>query len=164
MTVRLHTLLRASLDLSRGTDPKARANGYSHSYLDPETAQLGSLAAFPTDDEIKVTADQAWDEAVSLLSLLGIEYDDIKVQRSGPQKPNIPTSGISEESNNVHDHQDDSEVGAGDQNESTATQLARLIGVQNTQDWGLVNEESQNKLHVLTCAAMALDISDMERL
>lgn len=162
MTVRLHTLLRASLALSRGTDPKAQANGYSHSYLDPETAQVKSLAVFPSDEEIEIVAGQAWDEAVGLLSLIGIQSDDINSSQASPGP--IPDAG--EESDGKHVHQDENDHGIKGihEDESDAVQLQRLIGVQETEDWRTVDQLLQEKMHVLTCAAMALDINDMETL
>lgn len=161
MTVRLHTLLHASLALSRGTDPKARANGYSHSYLDPETAQVESLAVFPSDEEIEATAGQAWDEAVTLLSLVGIESSDISNPRLGSKgSVDVVGKGINDEG----DHPDESECEIEDNpiEESVTAWLQRLIGIQGTDDWKVVDESSQKKMHVFTCAAMALDINDME--
>ena len=160
MTVRLHTLLRASLALSRGTDPKARANGYSHSYLDPETARIESLAVFPSDEEIVAVVDQAWDEAVALLSLVGIQSDDIN--NSVPD----PVPNVGEKPDGEHDHLDESDHGMEDRHkdEFNVAQLQRLIGVQETKDWGTVDTLLQEKMHVMMCAAMALDINDMETL
>lgn len=159
MTLRLYTLLRASLALSRGTDPKARANGYSHSYLDPETARIESLAVFPSDDEIGALVGQAWDEAIALLSLVGIESDDINpaLDSKGSGDP-AHTPDVSQESDNEHNDQGVHE------DESDAAQLQRLVEVQGTEDWRTVDGPLQEKMHVLTCAAMALDIYDMEAL
>lgn len=159
MNVRLHTLLRASLSLARGTDPKARANGYSHAYLDPETARIESLAVFPSDEEVGIVSHQAWDEAVSLLSLVGIEADDLNTlelgSRGSSDEPN-------DEGNNDPDESDD---GIEDGHEEPdVTWLRRLIGVQETEGWRTVKGPLQDKMHVLTCAAMALDMSDMEGL
>ena len=166
MTVRLHTLLRASLALSRGTDPKARANGYSHAYLDPETAQVKSLAVFPSDKEIEIAAGQAWEEAVSLLSLVGIESDDINSPKSGSKGSGNTVSDAREEPNGEHNYQDKSDHRSEDSREedSDAAQLQRLIRVQEVKDWRIVDGPLQEKMHVLTCAAMALDINDMEAL
>ena len=164
ITVRLHTLLRASLALSRGTDPKARANGYSHSFLDPETARVESLTVFPDDEEIKVVVGQAWDEAVALLSLVGIEADDISNPGSGSQGSGDPIPGASEGPNNEQDHEDGVDIDDGHGGGSDATQLRRLMEVQGCEEWGTVDEPLQEKMHVLTCAAMALDINDMDQL
>jgi hypothetical protein len=59
MTVRLHVLVRLASELGQGINPKARAMGYSHSYLDPEAACLKFLAAFPSDCEIEIASGQA---------------------------------------------------------------------------------------------------------
>ncbi|KAF9780852.1 hypothetical protein BJ322DRAFT_1112246 [Thelephora terrestris] len=40
MVPRLHIMIRAASLFSKGTDPKARAMGYSHSYLNPENAHI----------------------------------------------------------------------------------------------------------------------------
>ena len=162
MTTQLHTLLHASLALSQGTDPKAQANGYSHSFLDPKTAQLELLAVFLPDIEIEVAACQAWDEAISLLSLIGIEFNDITAQESSSQGIGDPFSSIHEGSSGGHDHQAESEDD--DDEDSEAIQLTRLICVQRTRDWETVDENLQEKMHILMCAAMALDINEMEKL
>lgn len=157
MTVRLHVLVHAAAVFSRGTDPKARAMGYSHSYLDPETAELKSLAIFPTDEEIEVIAGEAWEEAIALLDLLGIQNTDI----THPQ----PATGA-DSSGSAHGASDaeetpDKENG---QIETEAEILQYLIDVQQSPEWNAVDEETQNKMHSLTCAATALDIEDQEEL
>jgi hypothetical protein len=77
MVPRLHVLIRTASFFSKGTDPRAQAMGYSHSYLDPENASIESLASYPTNGEIALTAGEAWEEAVALLGLLGIQADDL---------------------------------------------------------------------------------------
>ena len=166
MMVRLHTLLRASLTLSQGTDPKAQANGYSHAYLDPETAQVKSLVVFPSDKEIEIAAGQAWEEAISLLSLVGIESDDINNPKSGSQASGNTVSDAREEPSGEHNYQDESDHRPEDsyEEDSDAAQLQCLIGVQEVKDWRTVDGPLQEKMHVLTCVAMALEINNMEAL
>ena len=167
MNTQLHALLRASLALARGIDPKAQANGYSHVYLDPETAQMGSLTVFPSNKEIEIVAGQAWDEAIALLSLIRVESSDIDNSGSNSQtKPPGTVPNSSKESDDGLNLQDESDHGIKDpcKDESDATQLRQLIGVQETGDWKTVNRALKEKMHVLTCAAMALDINDMETL
>jgi hypothetical protein len=77
MIPRLRVLVRAASLFSKGTDPKAQAMGYSHPYLDPKNTRIESLATFPTDSEIALVVGEAWDEAVTLLGLLGIQVDNI---------------------------------------------------------------------------------------
>ena len=162
MTVRIHILVRAATIFSQGTDPKARAMGYSHSYLDPETAELISLAAFPTDEEIEITAGEAWEEAVALLDLLGIQYADITSPQTTPgTKSGDPAGEVpdpDEASNEEHDHDHDSQM------ETEAGALQYLIDIQRSPEWDAVDEEARNTMHTLTCAATALDIEDQEEL
>jgi hypothetical protein len=54
------------------TDPRATASGYSHTYFDAQGLNVPTLATFPSDDEIDVAAEEAAEEAKSLLALLGI--------------------------------------------------------------------------------------------
>ena len=109
---------------------------------------------------------QAWDEAVALLSLVGIESDDININNPGLGSQGsgeaIPNAGGG--SDGEHDHLDESDRGIkdGHEGESNAAQLQRLIGVQETEDWRTVDGPLQEKMHVLTCAAMALDLNDMD--
>ena len=64
---------------------------------------------------------------------------------------------------NLHNLQDGNDHRIKDvhEDDSNAAQLRRLIGVQETEDWKSVNSLLlQQKMHVLTCAAMALDMDD----
>lgn len=160
MTVRLHVLVRLSSELGQGTNPKAHAMGYSHSYLDPEAACLKSLAVFPTDGEIEIAAGQAWEEAIILLGFLGIQADDIPPQSnptSSPVDASASAADVNEE--RMHDQELDDDYG-----ETTAAALQRLIGQQELPGWSTVDPEIQDKMHALTCAAMALDIEEQETL
>jgi hypothetical protein len=155
MTVRIHVLIQAATLFSHGTDPKARAMGYSHSYLDPETAHLKSLAMFPTDAEVEAAAMEAWEESIALLDFLGIQYADITDPKSTTAaNPGSPVSDPSDpdESPNNEDVQP----------ESNASALHYLIDMQTSPEWDAVDQDTRNKLHTLTCAAIALDIEDQE--
>ena len=158
MVPRLRVLIRAASLFSRGTDPKAQAMGYSHSYLDPENASIKSLASYPTDGEITLVVGEAWEEAVSLLGLLGIQADDLSGSpvTSPPDlslSPTLPTSDEADPTNRDLDEK------AG----STVT-LQRLIGVQQTPAWEAVDSPTQDQMHMLTCAAIALDIEERRSL
>ena len=158
MTVRIHILVHAATIFSRGTDPKARAMGYSHSYLDPETAELKSLAIFPTNKEIEVAAGEAWEEAIALLDLLGIQNTDI----THPQP--TTSTGSSDPTHGTLDS--DEPFGNEESNleENETEILEYLVDVQRSPGWGDVDEETRNKLHTLLCAATALEIEDQEKL
>lgn len=157
MTVRIHVLVHAAAMFSQGTDPKARAMGYSHSYVDPETAELKSLATFPTDDEIEAIAEQAWEEAIALLDLLGIQHTDI----TRPSPPtNANTGNLTRDTPDSDEASDEEDS----QIETEAEMLRYLVNMRQSSEWDAVDEETQNKMHTLMCAATALDIADQEEL
>jgi hypothetical protein len=91
MVPRLHIMIRAASLFSKGTDPKARAMGYSHSYLDPENAHIESLMLYPTDGEVALAVGEAWEEAVTLLGLLGIQAEDISDKPATSSTDSSPT-------------------------------------------------------------------------
>ena len=157
MTVRVHVLVHAAALFSQGTDPKARAMGYSHSYLDPESTQLRCLAMFPTDDEIEAAATEAWEEAIALLDLLGIQHADIVDHRPTAR------SSVSNPAPDLSNPDESSDEGD-EQTETDAGTLQYLIDIQRSPGWGAVDEETQSRMHTLTCAAIALDIGDQEAL
>lgn len=161
MTVRLHVLVRLASELGQGIDPKARAMGYSHAYLDPEAACLKSLAVFPLDREIEVASGQAWEEAVILLGILGIQVDDIPPPPNStttPKDTNPPSAG-NNNTEETHEHESDH-----DNKETTAARLQRMMGLQELPIWSTVDPGIQGRMHALMCAAMALDIEDQEKL
>ena len=160
MTVRLHVLVRLSSELGQGIDPKARAMGYSHAYLDPEAACLRSLATFPTDGEIEITTGQAWEEAVTLLGFLGIQAADLSPSSkpaSDTENTSTPTADVDPEETQDQDLDDD-------HGETVAAALQDMIGQQELPNWSTVDPEIRDKVHALTCAAMALDIEEREML
>ena len=97
---------------------------------------------------------EAWEEVIALLDFLGIQYADI----TGPKPTTTanPGSPISDP-----DESPDNEDG---QMESNVSALQYLIDVQSSPEWDTVNQETQNKLHILMCAAIALNIEDQEAL
>ena len=154
MTAQLHVLIRAASSFSKGTDPKAQAMGYSHSHLDPENACVETLATYPTDGEIALAVGEAWDEAVALWGLLGIQVDDMPVS---------PASGSTKMSPSAPDPDElDSVECPGEETE--AATLQNLISVQQTPGWKEVDSETQDRMHMLTCAAVSLEIEERRSL
>ena len=132
--------------------------GYSHSYLDPETAELKSLAIFPTNEEIEVAAGEAWEEAIALLDLLGIRNTDI----THPQP--TTSTGSSDPTHSTLDSDEPFGNEESNPEENETEILEYLVDVQRSPGWGDVDEETRNKLHTLLCAATALEIEDQEKL
>ena len=141
---------------SKGTDPKAQAMGYSHSYLDSENACVESLASYPTDGEIALTVGEAWDEAVALLGLLGIEAEDISKKPDSSSTELSSASPDPDEADLVDEENSDGKTESID--------LQHLISIQQTSGWEAVDSETKDKMHMLTCAVIALDIEERRNL
>ena len=150
MHAQLQVLIRAASLFSKGTDPKAQAMGYSHSHLDPEDTCIESLASYPTDGEIALAVGEAWDEAVTLLGLLGIQADDISTP------PTTSATDVPSPASNP----DESDSGKHSDEETEAVTLQHMINVQQTPGWKAVDSEIQDEMHMLTCAAIALEIEE----
>jgi hypothetical protein len=156
MVPRLHVLIRAASVFSKGTDPRAQAMGYSHSYLDPENARIESLASFPTDGEVVLAVGEAWEEATSLLGLLGVPTDYL---------PGSSTTNVVD-ATPIPPHADhvDSASGVDPAEESGAITIQHLSTFQQSADWETVDSHLKEEMHMLTCAAVALEIEERKTL
>ncbi|KAJ3841314.1 hypothetical protein F5878DRAFT_670505 [Lentinula raphanica] len=78
-------MLRNAVQLSeQGKDGKARARGYNHSYLDRHGIDVAALSAFPSDSELDDASRAAYDDAISLFSLLGLSPEELEGSSSLP--------------------------------------------------------------------------------
>ncbi|OCB83926.1 hypothetical protein A7U60_g9133 [Sanghuangporus baumii] len=75
-----HSMVRYRMELGNvpAHDAKARARGYAHTWLDLEGLSLFNLRAFPTDEEISKTVNEAYKDAVDLWEQLGLFPGDIR--------------------------------------------------------------------------------------
>ena len=89
MIPRLMILVRAAVNSRHTGDSKARASGYNHTYFDSEDIDLAMLSTFPSDNEFEELAKQAWDEADSLWTALGVSPVDF--MQSPSSAPNLPS-------------------------------------------------------------------------
>lgn len=71
MIPKLRVTIREAMLRARA-NPKATASGYSHTYFDVRGLDIPILATFPNDDEIDAAAEEAAEEAGSLLAVLGV--------------------------------------------------------------------------------------------
>ena len=154
MHAQLQVLTQATSLFSKGTDPKAQAMGYSHSHLDPKDAYIKSLTSYPTDGEIALTVGKAWDEAVTLLGLLGIQADDISAPPA-TSATDMPSPASNPDGSDSGEHPD---------KETEAVALQYLINIQQNPGWKAVDSEIQDEMHTLTCAAIALEIEERRSL
>ena len=153
MTSQLHVLIQAASLFLKGTDPRAQAMGYSHSHLDPKNAHIKLLATYPTDGEIALTVGEVWDEAVSLLGLLGIQADDISTSPASTTTDVAPPALNNELDLDKHPTK-----------ETDAAALQHLINIQQTPGWEAVDSKAQERMHMLTCTAMALEVEERRSL
>ncbi|KAI0319575.1 hypothetical protein OF83DRAFT_1018093, partial [Amylostereum chailletii] len=72
MIRKLHVRLREDHLFNEGSDGKARASGYNHTYQDDGDIDLLALSTFPSNDKINEIAIAAYGEASSLWDLLGV--------------------------------------------------------------------------------------------
>lgn len=156
MVPRLHALIRAASMFSKGTNPRAQAMGYSHSYLDSENACIKSLASYPTDGEIALAVGESWEEAVSLLGLLGIQVDDLSNSSTADPTGRPPTPPNPDEADEVNEENEDQE--------NSAIVLQRLASIQQSVGWRAVDPEDKEKVHMLTFAALSLEIEERRKL
>jgi hypothetical protein len=69
---KLRITMRQAVLAAKSSDPKARAQRYSHTYYDNTGANLLTLAVYPTDQEISAVTELADAECNALVSLLGL--------------------------------------------------------------------------------------------
>ena len=103
-----------------------------------------------------MVAGEAWEEAIALLDLLGIQHTDItspKTATGGSHNPPCDTL----DPNETSDEEDNTM-------ETEAAVLQYLVDIQRSSEWDAVDKETQDVMHTLTCAATALDIEDQEGL
>ena len=152
----LHVLIRAASVFSNGTDPRAQAMGYSHLYLDPENARIESLVSFPTDGEVALTVGEAWEEATTLLGLLGVPTDHLSGLSTADAVDRIPAP--------PHVDCADSAGGVDSDEGSEAVTIQHLIAFQQSAGWETLDSDLKDEMHMLTCAAVALDIEERRSL
>lgn len=139
-------------------DPKARASGYNHTYMDSRGMDLQVLARYPTDKEIADVACVAFEEAEALVALLGVV--PAQLHREDPALMSLP--GIDSLLHDGFSAGDDSEEythnNASDPD--CATELRQLLRGDHCWDPSL-SVEDDDRLTNLSMAAMSLTIDDM---
>ncbi|KAF8166954.1 hypothetical protein BJ912DRAFT_1149772 [Pholiota molesta] len=75
MIPKLRVKLHEAVLRGKSLNAKATASGYSHTYFDNHGLNLVILSTFPSDAEIQVASQEAFQEADSLIALLGVQAD-----------------------------------------------------------------------------------------
>ena len=152
----------------RSSDPKARANGYCHKYFDTHGLNLLALATFPSDDEIRCMADEAAQEAESLVKLLGVNPAQLLCPM-GSSQTMLP-SIFAWYDNPVHNTNKDADPDAEDIDESVysdnsdedndADKLQALVDAKE-HSLELRTNKQDDELLALTCASLTVTAEDL---
>lgn len=169
MIPRLMVRIRSACRLGTTTDPRARANGYAHTYFDSGDVDLALLSHFPTNDELQVATQEAWEEATNLWDLLGVTPFDLLAPAAVPMLslPSI-TSWFTPGDDPVYDHfdsdsdeSDGSDLGRGVDVPSLSDQLQQLIDRDDDPNAPPRTNATDEQMLSLKCAAVALTLGDM---
>ena len=159
MISKLRISLRETVLRNKTADPKARASGYSHTYFDQKGVNLVALARFPSDEDIRATAEAAAEEAESLFALLGVVPSQL--QGNGAiQLPSIHTwfdsDGMGE------DETIWMETESTDEEDNDACELQDLFDRDEAAQVSRL-KKTEDQLMSLTCAALTVTADDMMR-
>ncbi|PSR74626.1 hypothetical protein PHLCEN_2v9692 [Hermanssonia centrifuga] len=136
-------------------DPKARATGYNHTYMDSHGMDLQVLAVYPTDKEIADVACVAFEEAEALVALLGVVPPQL--HREDPTLISLP--GFDSLLHNDLFTDNETEEYSHEDDQDCAAKLRQLLREDHWHT-GLSAKEDE-KLTNLSLAAMSLSIDDM---
>ncbi|KAJ7039794.1 hypothetical protein C8F04DRAFT_949367, partial [Mycena alexandri] len=150
MVPKVRIAMRQAVLAAKSSDPKARAQGYSHTYYDNTGANLLTLAVYPSDAEIAYTATLASAEADALVSLLGLDHEKLYRKQLAPF-PSIDT-WYDEDVDLIEEEFDD----INENRPSDAEELQALIDEQEREDAPIHGKRVTEEIMSLTCASIAL--------
>ncbi len=165
--VRMH---EAVLLAESSANPKARAVGYNHTYMDHTGIDIQELARYPSDKEIAAIAHVAFAEAEALVALLGVV--PAQLHRDDPDLITLPgirsflskSNGLDMDEVDMEEETEedlDPELEEEEEEEEElecATTLQRLILEDHWQD---LPREAEDKLLKISLATASLAIDDM---
>jgi hypothetical protein len=160
MIPKLRITMREAVLAAKSSDPKARAQGYSHTYYDNTGTNLLNLAIYPSDADIKAASEVAAAESDALISLLGLVPGHLHRKQSAAlpsigawyTEHNDSESGIEHEEE--FDHDDENAP-------SDAEQLQALIDEQETAP--MRSARIEREVMSLTCASIAVTADELMR-
>ncbi|KAI0037793.1 hypothetical protein FA95DRAFT_1684813 [Auriscalpium vulgare] len=178
MMPKLMIKLRETALRARTYDPKARASGYSHTYLDIHGIEMGILGVFPSDMDIEKAALEAVEEADSLVLLLGINPAQARAASAGTRITQLPgisawygppdtdaeDRDYSSEDNTSEEGDSDSEGSVGE-----AQEIQDILTSEERDQWASNTGYSRShsldeKLLALSCAAFSVAADETTRM
>ena len=169
MYPKLGIKLREAVLRGQSSDPKARANGYCHKYFNTCGLDLLALATFPSDDKIRCMADEAEQEAESLVKLLGVNPVQLLRPISSSSQTMLPSISAwydnparNADKNADADTEDIDESIYGDNSDedNDANELQTLVQGEEDSLESRTNKQD-DQLLALTCASLAVTAEDM---
>ena len=128
MIPKLRVKLHEAVLRGKSSDRKAQATSYSHTYFDHEGLDLAVLSTYPTDAEIDTAAEEAAQEADSLVSLLGIDPRLLHRPQSTAWLPSISSWMGDSDSGEIIEDEPDIDESEGEQEiVSEAEQLQQIL-------------------------------------
>ncbi|KAJ7504705.1 hypothetical protein B0H11DRAFT_1852265 [Mycena galericulata] len=157
MIPKLRVTMREAVVAGKSSDPKARAQGYSHTYYDNRGANLKNLAVCPSDAEIKAASELAAAEAEALISLLGLVPEQLHRKKAAPL-PGIAAWYDDDDENTAHDEEfdDNDEIRPSD-----AEELQVLLDQQENAP--IRSTRMEQEVMSLTCASIAVTADEHMR-
>ncbi|OCH92999.1 hypothetical protein OBBRIDRAFT_863358 [Obba rivulosa] len=138
----------------RKLDVKLReaAAGYNHTYMGAAQVDLLALTTYPSDAKITIIAQQAFEEAESLIALLGIVPSLLYDENSSVRLPSLPSWFPDTEADDTDDLP---------MLESDANELHQLLcDRERNMETGRLTKRQKDALEHLTFAAVSLSIDD----
>ncbi|KAJ6587364.1 hypothetical protein B0H10DRAFT_2234035 [Mycena sp. CBHHK59/15] len=156
---KLRITMRRAVLAAKSSDPKACAQGYSHTYYDNTGANLLALAVYPSDADISAAAEAASAETDALVSLLGLVPDQLHRKQSAP----LPSIGawFSEDDDEVDQDEEFDDIV--ENKPSDAEELQALIDEQEGVNAPLHGARVGQEVMSLTCASIALSADEHMR-
>lgn len=160
MVPKLGIKIRDAVLIAQGSDPKARAAGYNHTYLDHTGIDLPALMTFPTDHTIQKAADEAAQEVDSLLALLGLVPGDIYQMKANSALPSIgswfkPPPPEESDTESESEPEPDDGLQCDTDSLSEAQELQDLMDNEENRKLSRTRKQEEQLLN-LTCAALAV--------
>lgn len=162
MIPKLRIKIREAVFRAQGSDPKACAAGYNHTYFDNTGLNSLSLGTYPSDQDIKLIADAAAQETDSILALLGLVPSQLHRMQKSSTSISLPSidswfkSNAIDNIDGLDDTGDESDDGDSDTDSlSEAQELQRLLDREEDRTLSRSRKQEEELLN-LTCAAMAL--------
>ncbi|KAJ6541137.1 hypothetical protein B0H10DRAFT_2392408, partial [Mycena sp. CBHHK59/15] len=159
MIAKLRVTMRQAVLAAKSSNPKARAEGYSHTYYDNRGVNLLNLAVYPSDTEIAAAAELAAAESDALISLLGLVPEQLHRRQTAA----LPSIGAWYD-DDVHGEDEDEEFDDTDElGPSDAEQLQAIIDEQERPDAPMRSARMDREIMSLTCASIAVTVDEHMR-